>query len=97
MKKKLSKYLLFLSFVFCLTACTTALLSTVVVGTALYGSSGDWETTDKEHQEIMDCLDKALVKLNIHFENDEEKYKDKTVMDIYYKCIKNPDYIVITK
>ncbi|ADY96290.1 hypothetical protein NMBH4476_1717 [Neisseria meningitidis H44/76] len=42
----------------------------------------------------MNCLDKALVKLNIYFENDEEKYKNKTVMDIYYQCIKNPNYVV---
>lgn len=94
MKKKLSKYSLFLSSVFCLTACATTLLGTVVVGTALYGTSSNWTTTDKEHQEIMNCLDKALVKLNIYFENDEEKYKNKTVMDIYYQCIKNPNYVV---
>ncbi|WP_118821725.1 hypothetical protein [Neisseria meningitidis] len=94
MKKKLSKYSLFLSSVFCLTACATTLLGTVVVGTALYGTSSNWTTTDKEHQKIMNCLDKALVKLNIYFENDEEKYKNKTVMDIYYQCIKNPNYVV---
>ena len=93
-KKKHFKYFVFLSFLFCLTACTTAVLGTVVVGTALYGGSSDWNTTDKKHEKIMQCLDNALNKLNMHFDNDEEKYKNKTVMDIYYKCIENPNYVI---
>ncbi|WP_312266990.1 hypothetical protein [Neisseria sp.] len=90
MKKDLFKYFL-IFFTFNLTACTTVLLGGIMAGTAMYGTSNNWETSEKEHQKIMNCLDKALVKRGLHFKDDEEKYKNKAAMDLYYKCIKNPN------